>query len=147
MKTILLTLVISFSTLFNCFSQTIEGTYSNIWTSPSGESLSYELTLNEDGTFKFTSTQSYLSSDVTTMHAEGTWKIQNYLLVLNTEGNSDAKELASRLNNSKARYVSVSPRNPNFNLMKPSLKFYKSDVFFAKEMALQKDDTTITSSN
>jgi hypothetical protein len=47
----------------------------------------------------------------------------------------------------KARYVSVSPRNPKFNLVKPSLKFYSSEVFFAKDMELIKTDESVSSIN
>lgn len=127
----------------------IAGTYMNLWESNSGEALKYTLTLDADGSFIFQSTRSFAHIESEkTLTATGTWKLQNLLVVLLTDVNDiNGNELALQLNNTKARYVGISSRNPNFNLVKPSLKFYKSEVFYAKDMDLLKEETSVTKSD
>lgn len=128
----------------NANSQIVEGLYSNKWESPTGEAIAYNLALNEDGTFTFQSIRTFLD-DVPnkTLETQGTWSLDGHLLVLTT--NMDSNILSTELNKNKARFISVSPRNPNFNLVKPSLKFYESGVFYAKDMELFKTETSMTS--
>ncbi len=146
MKTLLLSVVISFCALFSAFSQNMQGIYANTWASSDRESLSYTLALNEDGTFTFESSRTYTGTPDLIAKAEGTWKQQGLLLELITEvGNEEANALAIELNNTKARFVSLSPRHPDFNLVKPSLEFTKSEVFYAQGMELLKQDTKVTS--
>lgn len=144
MKTTILFVLLSINT-FLAQSQTINGIYANRWESTSGEVLSYELTLREDGTFTFISTRIYLEQQPNSIaEAEGTWELDGRLLVLATQDNHP---LAIHLNGNKARYISTSPRSPNFNLVKPSLKFYESKVFYAKNMELIKTETNLTIHN
>lgn len=147
MKSLLLTLLIAIVIVFNGNAQSIVGTFSNVWEAPSGESLTYEITLNEDGTFYFESLRTFLNSEEKTETASGKWKMDNHLLVLTTDLKDKSSELISGLNDSKARYVSISPRHPKFNSLKSSLKFFQSDVFYAKEMELFKDQASVTSSD
>ena len=145
MKSLLLFLTITFTLITSVNSQNIDGIYTNKWESKSGETLAYTLTLNPDGTFIFESERISLPPDMgITSNVIGTWNLTGHLLVLSTDSNTD---FSSNLNNSKARYVSVSPRNPKFNLVKPSLHFYQSDVFYAKDMKLHKEESTVTSIN
>jgi hypothetical protein len=133
-------------TIFTLHSQNIEGTYSNKWISNSGEGIEYVLTLNEDGNFTFNYIRMYMDSDSDTkIEVQGTWVLENQLLVLNTDDGSEKENsIASGLNSNKARFLSVSPRNPKFKLGKSSLKFYKSDIFYAKDMKLIKTAPTVT---
>lgn len=146
MKTLLLSIVITCSCFLSALSQTIEGTYTNKWESSNGEFVAYTLTLNPDASFTFNSYQKFLGQEEekrTT--AKGTWKFENYLLVLATgESNETDTVLIANLNNSKARYTKVSTRKVNASGEKPSLKFYKSDVFYAKGMALYKQESSVT---
>lgn len=143
MKATILLFAITLFTIFPAHSQSIVGTYTNTWESKSGEALVYTLTLNEDSTFEFQSERTLLAPDSEiTSEASGTWKLNGHLLVLSTDSND---ELSSGLNNCKARFVNISPRNPKFNLVKPSLKFYPSEVFYAKNMKLNKEESTVTS--
>jgi len=138
-------LFIALLTSITTFAQTVEGTYTNSWQAKSGEGISYNLTLHIDGTFTFQSISSYMDPvHDKTVETQGTWSLEDHLLLLTTKGNSN--ELASNLNLNRARYTSVSPRNPRFNLVKPSFKFYKSDVFYAKDMELLKSEYSVTSS-
>ncbi len=142
MKSIFIFLVIAM-TFLSVEAQTVEGTYANKWESPTGETIAYALTLNEDGTFTFHSTRSFLANEPNKIgQAEGSWKLENNLLVLNTTG--EGNELSSDLNLNKARYVSVSPRNPKFNLEQPMFMFYESHVFYAKKMKLIKTESVVS---
>ncbi len=151
MKSIIF-LMIACTSLFSVNAQTassITGTYINMWESNSGEALNYTLTLEADGSFIFQSKRSFANIESEkTLTATGSWKLQNQLLVLLADPNdTNSNELTLQLNNTKARYVSISSRNPNFNLVKPSLKFYKSEVFYAKDMELIKEETSVTKSD
>jgi hypothetical protein len=143
MKSLLLSLTILLLTVFSASCQTIVGTYTNKWQARSGEAISYTLTLEDDGTFTFQSISSYMETiPDTTIEAKGTWRLDNHLLVLTTQG--DSTELSSNLNKNKAKYLNISLRNPNLNMVKPSLRFYESRVFYAKNMELIKSETSVT---
>ena len=146
MKTIILFFFIN-TALFSGMAQSIEGIYYNKWESSTGEALAYTLQLNEDGTFQFLSARSYLGGEnEKTTHVFGTWQLEGHLLILSADKNlNQDSKLAVWIDNNRARYISLSPRNPNFNLVKPSLKFYESKVFYAKDMELIKTETNITS--
>ncbi len=128
-------------------AQAVEGTYANQWESQSGEAISYELTLREDGTFTFISIRTYLDAQPKSKsEIEGIWKFMNRTLELFTT-TQDNNQLAKDLNMNKARYISISPRNPNFNLVMPSFKFYESKVFYSKNMELIKIESVVTLNN
>ena len=133
MKSLLLFFILLVNSI-PTIAQMVEGVYANKWSSSSGESIAYELTLKEDGTFTFRSNRSYKDSiPDTIIEAQGIWEMEGRLLRLKTEENSS--ELSSKLNKNTARYVGVSSRNPRNN-SKPSFKFYESAVFYAKNMEL-----------
>ena len=142
MKTFLLFCLISFTT-YTSQAQTIEGTYANKWISNSGEGIQYNLTLLNDGQFTFQYVRMYKDEvEDSVIEVIGNWTLENNLLTLKTDSDD---EMASSLNSNKARFISISPRNPKFNLVKPSLKFYESEVFYAKDMELVKTESSITS--
>lgn len=145
MKSILYIFLIAFSTL-SVQSQNIEGTYANKWVSNSGEGIAYKLTLQPDGNFIFNHTRLHLNSQLDTeVEVLGSWSLEGHLLVLKTDATvDDTDKIASRLDLNKARFVSVSSRDPKFNLVKPSLKFYESDIFYAKGMELIKTESSLT---
>ena len=146
MRTVLLFFILSFIAL-PASTQTIEGTYSNKWKASTGESIEYSLTLHEDGNFVFSTIRTYLEelSDKI-VSAKGTWNLNGHLLELNTSNDIDSENpLQAKLDMSKARYHYVSKRHPKFNLMKPSLKFYHSEVFYAKDMELVRTEENVTS--
>ncbi len=144
MKSILF-LFITFIT-FSIQSQTVEGTYSNKWVSNSGEGIQYTLTLEENEQFIFEYERMYLDDNMNKkLIIEGTWSLENNLLVLDTDDESEKDNMiASGLDLNKARFISLSPRNPKFNLVKPLLKFYESEVFYAKDMELVKTSSSVS---
>ncbi len=150
MKTILLCIVMTCSIFISAKSQSIDGTYTNKWESPSGEFVAYTLTLEPDNSFTFYTNKKFLGQEsIKRSKAKGTWKIENYLLVLITDVSDGGDELdellLANLNNCKARYVNVSARKANISDQKTSLKFYQSDLFYAKGMELIKQELTMSS--
>ncbi|MGJ8591314.1 MAG: copper resistance protein NlpE N-terminal domain-containing protein [Aquaticitalea sp.] len=143
----LLLLTALFFTVFTSQSQDIEGTYANKWIATTGEGIEYTLTLNDDGNFTFNYTRMYMDTDSNTeVKVNGTWNLENNLLVLKTENDTEEDNgIASGLDLNRARFVSISPRHPKFNLVKPTLKFYESDVFYAKDMELIKIGSPVSS--
>lgn len=147
MKSIILTITLIFISLPS-FSQNVEGTYTNSWLSNSGDGIKYTLILQDDGRFTFHHRRIYsnIEEDAKT-DVEGTWQLDGHILILNTEmPNSESNKIATDLDANKAKFISVSPRHPKFNIIKPSLKFYESDIFYAKDMELVKTEAGITSS-
>ena len=143
MKTYILLFLFLFSSIMSN-SQTIEGTYANKWVANSGEGIAYTLNLNPDGTFIFEHKRLYQNnSEDRVVKVEGTWILSDHLLTLYTEGQTDV-DIAKGLDENKARFVSISPRHPQFNLIKPKLKFYESNVFYAKNMELIKTESSVT---
>ena len=122
----------------------MQGSYLNMWKSETGSVITYMLTLNPDNTFTFESNRFYASSRPTkTENVNGVWKKRHRLLILKTEGIANEVALAKTLNKSKARLKVYSKRHKKYGKVKPSLKFYKSKVFYAKAMKLFKEDDDI----
>lgn len=144
MKHFLITLFASFAFSFAVQSQNIEGTYTNTWESEAGGALTYTLTLHSDSTFQFVSHRVFETSIPSkTITADGTWNNNNRLLILATEVSSETIDLVEKLNKNKAKYKAYPPRHRKFKLVKPSLKFYESEVFYAKGMKLFKEENDI----
>lgn len=140
MKHVLLTLSVIIFISTSGHSQSMEGVYSNTWESIDG-ALTYTLSLNPDGSFLFESTRNYKSSiPPKTRIAKGTWERKYRLLKLFTETSAEENDLAKELNENKARLKAYSPRHRKYKVVKPSLKFYRSKVFYTKDMKLIKHD-------
>lgn len=143
------TLLVFFATLcaiISTYSQSITGTYSNRWEAPTGEGISYTLTLKPDGTFVFYVNQTYFDNSEKTTKAYGTWETNNHLLVLTTQTEDETSMgLIKDLNNNKARYHKVSERKKLNSDEKSSLKFYQSNVFYVKNMELFKMENIVSS--
>lgn len=145
MKTYILLFAFLFSSVMSN-SQTIEGIYANKWVADSGEGIAYTLNLKPDGTFTFEYKRMYKNDmEHRVVDVQGTWILDNHLLTLYTEGQTD-DEIATLLDENTARFVTISPRHPQFNLVKPKLKFYESEVFYAKNMELIKTESGVTAS-
>ena len=145
MKSILFFILITFTSLYSK-SQTIVGTYANKWISQTGDGIEYVLELHQESDFTFIFTRIYQDSEVdTTYEIKGNWQLNGRLLVLNTDpASNEDNSMASDLHMNKARFIKVSPRNPNADLIKSSLKFYKSPIFYVKNMELIKTASSMS---
>ncbi|MEO6348915.1 MAG: hypothetical protein ABIO60_13510 [Aquaticitalea sp.] len=140
MKNLLTLLWVSCVFCSTTLAQTMEGTYSNTWENSAGASLTYTLTLKPNGTFLFESYRIYETADPSKFVAvKGTWAQNDRLLTLNTETSAGDDELVKNLNSTQARLEEYSPRHIQYGKIKPSLKFYESEVFYAKGMKLEKE--------
>lgn len=148
MKHLFLPVVVALCALSTSFSQNMQGIYANTWASSDQESLSYTLALNEDGTFTFESFQTYIGSPDKIVNVQGKWENDGALLFLRTDPSQDPNNtMIAEINNTKARLISLSPRHPDFHLVKPTLEFHKSEVFFAKGMELKKQESSVSASD
>ncbi len=128
----------------SAFSQSMEGSYANTWESEKGSGIRYSLLLNPDKTFIFESNRFYASSTPSKVETvKGLWKKRHRLLILKTKGIANDHPLAKKLHKNKAKLKVYSKRHKNYGKVKPSLKFYRSKVFYAKGMRLIKKEEDI----
>lgn len=147
MKTLLTMLCVSFVFCSAALSQTLEGTYTNTWENSAGSSLTYTLTLKTDGTFLFESYRIYEDADPSEkVLVNGTWRQDHRLLTLNTDASAENDELSNNLNSVRARFEDYPPRHVLHGKIQPSLKFYQSGVFYAKDMKLEKKPVDMVAS-
>lgn len=121
-------------------AQDISGEYEMIYDT-SNSYISYKLLLNPDGRFTF---HFYRKNDCTTcveenQYAQGSWESKEKKLVLTADPASDLNEKYTLdLNNSKAHYITKSPRDKSDKLVNTRLKFYQSDIFWVKGIELHR---------
>lgn len=155
MKNLLLILV--FSTIFiSTFqSQSIQGNYVRSWDPINSGVLILTLKLNEDSTFTYHYYQTFtpslseknnyennsftIPSDSTHLNPEkniygkGTWKLDKTIVTFYTDKKNDFNEkFTLDFNNSKARFISKSPRDISDKVVKTALRFYESEVIGVK---------------
>lgn len=104
----------------------------------------WTLTLNEDGTFlyHFLRDLSAVSKANTeeNFYGKGTWKAEKNLVFFHSDENKDLDEKHTiDFTNSKARYTTKSPRDTSNKVVKTSLRFYESDLFYIKGLELFKE--------
>lgn len=147
MKTLLTSLWVSCALCTTTMAQTVHGTYSHTWDNPTGIALTYTLFLNSNGTFIFESIRHYTTNEPTnSITVKGSWSQNGRIITLNTEPKASDDLLVRQLNGVKARYIDYPPRHHQYGQMEPSLKFYQSDAFHAKDMALERKEKEVLSS-
>jgi len=113
----------------NLFAQS--GVYVNEPKNFDGTKVKWTLTLNEDGTFLYHFLRDISAiSKVNTeenYYGKGTWILEGKLVILLSKDrdNLDGK-YTKNLNNSKARYITKSPRDTSDKVVKTALRFYES---------------------
>jgi hypothetical protein len=101
----------------------------------------YNLTLNEDGTFLF----HYYSKILTGIppevnkYGKGTWAIENNVITFSADKQKDFDEKNTLdFNNSKARFVTKSPRDQTDTVVKTRVKFFESGISMMKTINMLK---------
>ena len=92
----------------------------------------YKLTLNPDRTFKFHSYR-FLEDALTkeeNLYAKGTWNSDNKLIFFSTDSDDFDEIHTLDFNNTKARFISKSPRNITNKDIKSSILIYHSEIFW-----------------
>lgn len=101
----------------------------------------YELTLNQDGTFFF-----HYHSNIkrgnppeVNQYSKGKWTIENNVISFFSDKQKDLDEKYTLdFTNSKARFIIKSPRDTTNQIIKTSLQFLKSDIFWIARIKMFK---------
>ena len=140
MKNFLFLLIFSafFSTTVQ--SQSIPGNYVGRWVSVNGEILEQTLELSADSTFTFHYYQTFLSPNPEKhIYGKGTWNLDNTIVTFYADKKNDLDAVHTlNFNNSKARFISKSPRDKSDREVKTAVRFYESEIPWAKSMLLFK---------
>jgi hypothetical protein len=109
-----------------------------------GTKLKWTLTLHEDGTFFyhfFRDISAISTNKEENFYGKGTWKADGNLVFFNTDKKTEMDEIYNiHFTNSKARYITKSPRDTSDKIVKTALRFYESDLFYIKGLELFKEE-------
>ena len=73
-------------------------------------------------------------------YGKGTWKAEGNLVFFYTDKKTEMDEKYKiNFTNSKARYITKSPRDKSDKIVKTALRFYESDLFYIKGLELFKE--------
>jgi hypothetical protein len=132
--------------LIFCFNLSLlaqAGTYTRFPKSSDGTKIKWTLSLNPEGTFLYhflrdLSAISKANSEEN-FYAKGTWKSEYKIVCFYSKPSDINDEFSVNLNNSKARYITKSPRDKSDNIVKTALLFYESETFHIKGLELFKE--------
>lgn len=106
--------------------------------------VKWTLSLDDDGTYLYhfyrdISAISKLNTEEN-YYGKGTWTFEGKSVILfsKEEGNLNG-QYTLNLNNSKARYITKSPRDKSDKVVKTALLFYESETFHIKGLELFKE--------
>lgn len=141
MKTLFTILILlSNLTLFSQVDKVI-GDYQLLFKYKEGDLKEWKLTLNEDGTFFFQH-HSNVKFDVPSeknIYGKGTWTMENNVISFFSDKQKDIdKKNTLDFTNSKARFITKSPKNKTDQIIKTRIHFLKSDIFWMKRTELFK---------
>jgi hypothetical protein len=142
MKLIIITIFLISS--FSIFSQSnqIIGDYFRALGDEETHIIKYKLTLNQDGTFLF---HSYSNNKIgippeVNKYGKGKWKAEKNIVSFFTDKISDIDEKHNLdFENSKARFISKSPRDKTDKIIKTSLQFFESKIFWIEKLQIFKE--------
>lgn len=125
------------------FSQTdkVVGDYALTLGKEDSNLFEYNLTLNEDGTFLFHYHSTILKGipPETNKYGKGKWTVENNLIKFSSDKQKDFDEKYTLdFTNSKAMFVTKSPRDQTDKIVKERIKFFESEVSFIKTINLLK---------
>jgi len=139
MKYLVLIIYLTFNLTSFCQTENFSGNYEYKFESNKGEILEYKLSLNSDGTFLFHSYRNILTNPEENSYGKGKWKAEKTIIFFYTDSEFDLTEkYILNFNNSKARFISKSPRDKSDRIIKTNLRFYESEMFWVSGMKLFK---------
>lgn len=141
MKTLFSILILlSNLTLFSQVDK-VFGDYQLLFKYKEGDLKEWKLTLNENGTFFFQhhSNVKFEIPSEKNIYGKGTWTIENNVISFFSDKQKDIDEKNTLdFTNSKARFITKSPKNKTDQIIKTRLQFLKSDIFWMKRTELFK---------
>lgn len=125
------------------FSQTQEvvGNYKLTLETKDSSSFEYELTLSQDGTFSFhyySNIKQGIPPEVN-KYGKGNWTINNNVISFFSDKQKDFDEkFTLDFTNTKARFVTKSPRDKSDKIIKTKLRFLDSEIFWMRRIDIGK---------
>ncbi|WP_194419546.1 hypothetical protein [Muriicola marianensis] len=130
---------------FSSFSQTdaVPGDYFLKVGNEQEHLIEYTLTLNPDGTFFFHSFRDHKKGipEKTHTYGKGIWRMDGIVVSFSTDQKEDIDEKHTLdFTNSKARFITKSPRDKTDRTVKTRLQFFKSDIFWVEKLEILKSE-------
>lgn len=101
--------------------------------------IEYTLELKSDQTFKFHSYTNHASGipQIVHLYGKGTWNMNGKIITLYTDQTKDIdSENTLNFTNSKARFITKSPRDKSSAVIPNGLRFYESDIFWINSLQI-----------
>jgi hypothetical protein len=143
MKNIVLLFFLIFSTFYSFGqSEIYAGDYTRKPELTDGNNLKWTLTLNTDGTFLYNFYRNIegAGNPEENFYGKGTWKAKKNLIFFYTDKETDFDETYTiDFTNSKAKYITKSPRDTSKKVVKTALRFYEYINSLIKGLELFKE--------
>ena len=133
MKLFISLLLFTFSLCISAQTESMIGHYEMKYEASNGLII-YNLTLNPEGTFKFHSYR-YLEDALVkeeNIYAKGSWNSDNKLIYFSTDSDDFDEIYTLNFNNTKARFITKSPRDKSNKDIKTSIQIYNSEISWLK---------------
>lgn len=136
------TILILISSLVS-FSQTdkLIGDYKLAIETTDNNAFEYQLTLSQDGTFFFHYYSSIKQGNPAEVdkYGKGKWTLENNVISFFSDKQKDIDEKNTLdFTNSKARFITKSPRDKTDQIIKTKLQFLKSEIFWLERIEMFK---------
>ena len=135
MKIFLTTLLVLCSIGLFAQSQQLTGNYRLVIENKEEHLFEFDLSLNQDGTFNFQH-HSIVKNRIPTeenIYGKGKWIEKNNMIQFITNSKNDIdQKFTLDFSNSKARFITKSPRDKSDRVIATSLRFIESDIFWMK---------------
>jgi hypothetical protein len=138
---VVILIVLNFSAIAQTTAVDISGTYKVTYDATNALIVD-SLILNSDGTFEF---HEYDKHDEgippeRNKYAKGTWKVEKTLIYFTTTKSDFDDKYTLDFNNTKARFITKSPRDTSDRNIKTSIQFYQSEISWITKRTLLKMD-------
>jgi hypothetical protein len=141
MKAIFTILILIFNlTLFSQVDKAV-GDYLLTLKTKDSDLFEYKLTLNEDGTFLFHYYSNIKQGNPAEInkYGKGKWTVENNVISFFSDKQKEIdKKNTLDFTNSKARFITKSPRDKTDRIIKTKLQFLKSEIFWMARIEIFK---------
>jgi hypothetical protein len=141
MKVIFTILILASSLTSLAPADKIIGDYKRTIKTTDNNVFEYQLTLSQDGTFYFHYYSKLINGTPPeeNKYGKGKWTIENNVITFFTEKEKDLDEKYTLdFTNSKARFITKSPRDKTNRIIDTKLIFLKSEIFWMEKIEMPK---------
>ena len=134
-------IIVTVLVTFNVFSQAGVYTRGSSDSREDGTIIKWTITLNQDSTFLYHFLRvAGAGNPEENYYGKGTWQKEGKIVVFSSNRKNDFNEKYTvNLNNSKARYITKSPKDESDKVVKTALRFYKSETFHIEGLTVFKE--------